>query len=167
MGWTQERVWREGSKEPETVGVRVGAELSQGPLRGRKTGAFRRMHLLGRLMKDTGQPDEDWGPGAAGEARARLFWTLGVLSLFPSLPAHQQSELLWQSVCVCPSVSMCPCVSLTLSTFPLFLIYVLSSFPVQVSFQAHIKIFCCVMVMQSRGHQEQTPGGGPRRNVCV
>ena len=149
------------------MGVRVGAELSQGPLRGRKSGAFRRKHLLGRLMKDTGQPEEDWGSGAAGEARARLFWTLDVLSLFPSLPAHQQSELLWQSICVCPSLSMCPCGSLTLSTFPLFLIYVFSSFPVQVSFQAHIKIFCCVMVMQSRGHQEQTPERGPRRNFCV
>ena len=50
MGWTQERAWRERSEEPEPVGVRMGAELSQGPLpgKGRKSGAFRRLHLLGR-----------------------------------------------------------------------------------------------------------------------
>lgn len=109
-----------------------------------------------------GQPGEDWGPGAAGKARARLSWMLDILSLFPSPPARPQPKLLWQSACVCP-----PLVSLTLATFPCFLIYVLSSFPVQVSFQAHIRILCCVMVMQSRGHWEKTPEGGPRRSVCV
>lgn len=136
------------------MGVRMGAELSQGPLpgKGRKSGAFRRLHLLGSLMRT-------WGLVLLGRPGPGFSDSRHTLSLFPSRLLGSLSFS--GRVFVCPSISMCPCVSLTLSTFPCFLTYVLSSFPVQVSFQAHIRILCCVMVMQSRGHGEKTPEEDP------
>lgn len=95
------------------MGVRVGAELSQGPLpgRGRKNGAFWRTHLLGSLMKTgglvlLGRP----GPGFSDSRHT--------LSLFPSRLLGSLSFS--GRAFLCPSISVCPCVSLTFPPFRAF-----------------------------------------------